>query len=204
MAAILLRAAGRVWISTEAWEARLRPLAFGRKAPIRWLPVPSNIPVVGGKIQETHDVGYFGLYDAGSLEQLKPVLDACDVLVMGRGSERVQHPRATVTGDLSAEDLSYAIASCRVMLHLYPDGASGRRTTLMASLAHGRAVVTNAGRNTERILVPPAVEAAGLLPGIIRLLGNEPERQSAAQYSRQLYQTHFALEHTIAALCASL
>lgn len=203
MAATLLRAADRVWISTEAWEARLRPLTFGRKLGISWLPVPSNIPVALGDVPETHDVGYFGQYDAASIAQLKPILDACDVLAIGRGSERIHHPRATATGGLSAEDLSYAIASCKVMLHLYPDGASGRRGTLMASLAHGKAVVTNQGRNTERILVPPAVSAAGLLPAIQHLLRNGTDRQNAAQHSRQLYEKHFAIERTIAALCAS-
>jgi hypothetical protein len=203
MAAILVRAADRIWVSTEAWGALLRPLALGRKAPIAWLPVPSNIPVAFGEVPEMHDLGYFGQYDAGSLAQLKPILDAYDVLAMGRGSERVQHPRATSTGDLPPGDLSYAIASCKVMLHLYPDGASGRRGTLMASLAHGKAVVTNQGRNTERILAPPAVEPAAILPAIAHLLANEADRQCAAHRSRELYQTHFALERTIAALCAS-
>lgn len=204
MAAILLRAANHVWISTEAWRERLRPLTFGRKLAIDWLPVPSNIPIALGTVPETHDVGYFGQYDAGSIARLMPILDACDVLAMGRGSERVQHPRATVTGDLSAEDLSYAIASCKVMLHLYPDGASSRRGTLMASLAHGKAVVTNKGRNTESVLVPPAVDPADLLPAILRLLRSEPNRREAGRHSLDLYQTHFAVERTIAALCASL
>ncbi len=203
MAAILLRAADRVWISSQAWEARLRQCAFGHRVPIRWLPVPSNIPVTAAPdVEEQYEVGYFGQYDAISLSLLRPVLDACNVLAMGRGSERVQHPRATVTGDLEAADLSHAIASCKVMLHLYPDGASGRRTTLMASLAHGKAVVTNRARNTEPLLVPPAVEPAALLATLRALLDDEPARRHAAAHSRVLYEEHFALRHTIAALMA--
>ena len=119
---------------------------------------------------------------------------------MGRGANAVEHDRAVIVGELSAREMSQAIASCRVMLHLYPDGASGRRGTLMASLAHGKAVVTNKGPNTESILAPPALDSAEMLPRLLELLRDEGGRRRAAAYSQDLYDSRFSLDHTIAAL----
>ena len=207
MAAVLLLRAERVFVATQAWERRLRPYALGRKVPFEWLPVPSNIPVLASNVPQTHAVGYFGQYDTGTIARLLPILDALpgdalpgNALLIGRGSEKVNHPRAIALGELSPPELSCAIASCQVMFHLYPDGASGRRGTLMASLAHGKPVVTNQGPHTEAILVPPAVEAAAVLPTLLRLFSSEPERQRAALYSRHLYDSRFSLKHTIEAL----
>ena len=202
MAAILLRKADRVFIATDAWAQRLRPYALGRNIDFRWLPVPSNIPVIPRDVPETNSLGYFGQYDPGTIAKLLPVLDALpgEVLLMGRGSERVQHARAISTGDLSPEELSQAIASCKLMLHLYPDGASGRRGTLMASLAHGKAVVTNRGPHTEPVLATLAAEDREIVPRLLSLLASPFDRRGAAAHSRQLYDSHFHLRHTIAAL----
>ena len=49
MTAVLLRAADRVWISTPAWESRLRPYALGRAIEMRWLPVPGCETTAGGR-----------------------------------------------------------------------------------------------------------------------------------------------------------
>ncbi|HEX2190667.1 MAG TPA: glycosyltransferase, partial [Longimicrobiaceae bacterium] len=46
MAATLLRAADRVWVSTPAWAARWRRYRLGRRPPFAWIPIPSNVPVV--------------------------------------------------------------------------------------------------------------------------------------------------------------
>src|SRR5512132_4091512 len=46
MAAILLRAASDVWVTTPAWIDRLRPYSPFRMLPLRWIPVPSTVPVV--------------------------------------------------------------------------------------------------------------------------------------------------------------
>ena len=44
MAAILLRAASRVWYAIPAWEKQWRPYLLGKKVPSRWLPLPSTVP----------------------------------------------------------------------------------------------------------------------------------------------------------------
>ena len=153
MSAILLRRAERVWISIPGWEKRLRPYALGRQIPFTWLPVPSNIPVVPSILRREHPIGYFGQYDSQSVAVLLDIVDRlpCPALLMGRGAEKVSHPHAIIAGELAPDALSRAIQSCQTVLHWYPDGVSSRRGTIMASLAHGSAVVTNEGRWTEPI-----------------------------------------------------
>ena len=51
-------------------------------------------------------------------------------------------PRVTWTGQLPATVVSAELAACDVLLMPYLDGASLRRGTLMAGLAHGCAIVT--------------------------------------------------------------
>ena len=206
MLALLLHKAERVFLSIPAWEPRLRPLTR-RDLAFTWLPVPSNIPVVS-RGPEIHDVGYFGQYDSASIAQLTRVLDLlpCRVLLLGRGAERVPaHDRAIPIGERAPSHLSREIASCRVMLHIYPDGVSGRRTTAMASLAHGKAVVTNEGRLSENIwresgAVALASGAEEIARATQSLLADDAARQSLGCAALRLYEQRFSLAHTIRAL----
>ena len=45
MATLVARSARRIFVSSLAWEAMLRPLV-GTNKSIEWLPVPSNVPVI--------------------------------------------------------------------------------------------------------------------------------------------------------------
>jgi glycosyltransferase involved in cell wall biosynthesis len=212
MAAILLKSATRVWVSTSAWEARLRPYAFGRPVPFEWLPVPSNIPVVPAGADRNYAVGYFGQYDRSSIATLMKILDATpeSILLMGRGAERVpMHARTIVAGEMDPWRFSRAISSCQVMCHIYPDGVSGRRGTVMASLSHGRPVVTVEGRFTEplwresgALKLSPAGDAAGLTANISALLRDHDERSRMSRAAMELYQRHFSVDCTIARLLA--
>jgi glycosyltransferase involved in cell wall biosynthesis len=177
MTAVLLSAVNRVWMSIPAWEARLRPYAFGRKLPFAWLPVASNIPVVDdpGGVKAIRDrfaphdaplVGHFGTYDRSIVSLLLQSASAllranpnCNLLLLGRGSELMQtelsgtHPdlaqRIHAAGTLPAADLSLHLSACDVMLQPYVDGVSSRRTSVMVALAHGLPVVTTQGKLTE-------------------------------------------------------
>jgi glycosyltransferase involved in cell wall biosynthesis len=177
MTIAVLRAAARVWMSIPLWESRLRPYALGRPIPMMWLPVPSNIPVSGdprataairrhvaaggGPI-----VGHFGTYGeviAGSLEAVVvPLLrrnPTLAMLLIGKDGDRfaarliTKHPtlaeRLHATGVLDQTEVSHHLSACDVMVQPYPDGVSSRRGTVMASLAHGLAIVTTAGPPTE-------------------------------------------------------
>jgi len=177
MIKMLLKAARQVWITIPAWENLLRPYASCKNLQCRWLPVPSNIPVVDNprRISETRKrlikeeqvlIGHFGTFGGSVSEMLTGIVRAlleetpevC-FLLMGRDSDtfrehfseryaKLAH-RVQATGMLNAGDLSAHISSCDVMIQPYPDGISTRRTSAMVSLVHGKPVVTTTGPLTE-------------------------------------------------------
>jgi glycosyltransferase involved in cell wall biosynthesis len=173
MVMFLKHAASRIWISGEAWRKSLR----GVRAPIAWLPVPSNVPsnacptqvaavreqykLVGGQL-----VGHFGIgntYVESLLRAFVPSLlrERSDVsfLLIGKGGEKFAqemqqaHPdisqRIFATGLLPPSEISASISACDLLVQPYADGISTRRTAAMAVLANGRALLTTSGHSTE-------------------------------------------------------
>jgi hypothetical protein len=233
MMCILSLAARRIWCATPAWESRWRPYTVGRNVVFEWVPIPANIPVSADregvaivrdqyKLPDQPLVGYFGPYNPPYAAMLTPILtELCQenhrVLLLGRGSDTFQKQWAAAatelaekafgTGDLDPEALSQHVAACDVMLHVYPDGVSTRRTTMMASLAHGKATVTGDGRLTEpfwRHSGATCLVRAGDLPAyareIRRLVADSPRRAALEAAASKLYRERFSLTHTIAAL----
>ncbi len=210
MSIYLLKKASRVFVATEAWEQRLRPYALGRKISFTWAPVPSNIPVARQGPDADYPVGYFGQYDDAGIRVLMQLLDLIPdrIALIGRGAERVpMHERTIVIGQTDTERLSRAIASCWVMCHHYTDGVSGRRTTAMASLAHGKAVATVEGRFTEpawrasgALSLSTVNDARALAENIRALLRDHDARRRMGQAAANFYSERFSLDRTIAQL----
>lgn len=98
--------------------------------------------------------------------------------------ERVQW-----TGHLADAEVSYALQRVDVLLMPYVDGASLRRGTLMAGLAHGCAIVTTTPQSPlpelvdgrDLFYVPP--EAPQLAANAVLRLANEPDLRQALQAS---------------------
>lgn len=239
MAATLLRAARRIWVSIPAWEGRVRPWLLGRDVPISWLPVPSNVDVVHdpsrvetlarafrGRVPKV--VGHFGTFGRATAEPLMTGLlrvleaHAAAVVLIGRDSDEfarhlsdrlpVARERIHATGALSAREISCHLQACDVLLQPYIDGASSRRGSLMAALAHGAAVVTTVGRLSERfwtdeheraIVTAPADELNRLGDAVLRLLAEDDRRRQLGVAARSLYERRFDLRHTVDALVAS-
>lgn len=238
MMAILLRRASRVWVAIPAWAALLRPWTFGRDVPFSWLPVPSTIPVVesNGAVPRFRTsvlgrpdgciAGHFGTYTPATrrdLQRLLPQLLAdvpeLQVQLLGRGGEEIVNDfraslgrdgaRVQASGPLSAADLSCRLQACDFMLQPYIDGASTRRTTLMAALAHGLPVVTTVGRlsepfwrDSDAIAAVPAgdIQAFGQMASAV---ARDPGRRiRLAEAARATYAARFGLPHVIAALRA--
>lgn len=234
MAAMLLGAARRVWVSIPAWTARLRPWSFGRTPSFCWLPVPSTLPVNGDQDAAARVrgavggpgvlVGHFGTYDAPTRRQLHAVVPGLlhaaagtRLLLLGRGSDGAAESlrrglpdvrdRIAGAGALGAAELSAHLQACDVMLQPYIDGASTRRTTLMAALAHGVPVVTTAGRLSEpfwrdsaAVVTVPAGDTAALVAAAASLAGDGDRRRRLADAARRTYDARFALRHVIRAL----
>lgn len=235
MTMLLLGAARRVWMSIPGWERFLRPYAFGRNIPFHWLPIPSNVTVQedsagaqavrrryaeGGRIL----IGHFGTFGSLITSMLEPVLAALAadsasqvILLMGGRSEQFREelirkqPRLAslvqATGKLCAQELSYHLAACDMLIQPYPDGVSSRRTSFMAGLSHGRATVTTSGKLTEPLwsesgaaVLAPAGDPDAFLAETRRIREDSAERQRLGRAARKLYQDRFDISHVIGAL----
>jgi len=199
MAIILLRAASRVLVTIPTWEKYLRPYALSRKLQFRWLPVPSNIPVIDkpANVQSIRKrygcekgalVGHFGTCDRHITELLLKAVPALmqngkpqAMLLLGRGSELMreqlirQHPEIRdlvhATGALDATDLSLHLSACDLMLQPYIDGVSSRRGSTMVALAHGVPVVTTSGILTESLWAKSEAVALAPVEDVSALVG---------------------------------
>jgi glycosyltransferase involved in cell wall biosynthesis len=232
MARIVSRAAHRVFVSIPAWRPDVQKLVSADTS-IEWLPVPSTLPVVDDP--ESTDavrrryapdrplVGSFGTFGRQVRAQLRdclPLLAArsdAAVLLLGRDSELMAdeigaaHPelagRVFGTGPLTLEQLSVHIRACDVMLQLYPDGVSTRRTSAMAALAHERALVTTAGSLTEAFwaldhaaVLMPAGDTARIVDAAVSLLSDSSRRAMLGARALALYRGRFDVALTIKAL----
>jgi glycosyltransferase involved in cell wall biosynthesis len=236
MVTLLLSEARRVWVAIPRWADCLRPWTFARDARFCWLPVPSNIQVApsnGAAARLRADllngsgglvVGHFSTYPTATQRDLRALLpdllskvpDATLQLI-GRGGENFVNElrallgkdsdRIRASGPSSNEEVSCQLQACDLMLQPYPDGASSRRGTLMAALAHGLPVVTTFGRLSEpfwRESGAVAAVPAGDLPAVTRMvseLARHPERRHRlAGIARATYESRFSLPHVIDAL----
>ena len=225
MAWLLLRAARVAYVSTPAWERLLRPLAGGRSMP--WLPIPSTVPRVEdaagvaeirGRLGGGPVVGHFGTYGghvAPLLEQaLLSTLAASPAaaLLLGAGgpefAARLERAHPALAGRLVAPGrqapgaLSLHLQACDVALQPYPDGVTARRTTAMAALANGVALVTMDGTFTEPQWrgLPLADGPEAMAATALRLLGDPRLRRRAAADGLALYEREFSMDRTLRVL----
>jgi glycosyltransferase involved in cell wall biosynthesis len=235
MTMILLKAASHVWLSIPAWESFWRPYTLGSSLPFHWLPVagsiavnhdPAAVKIVRARYATEGQsiLGHFGTYDRSISEKLlqclPPLLQPGSnriALLIGLGSEAIRdellrrHPVLAglvhATGPLDATDLSVHLSACDLMLQPYVDGVSSRRTSVMAALAHGRPIVTTAGKLTEdlwaesgAVALAPANESDAFERLAKELIEDPDRRAQLGNAAQALYQQRFDLRHTIAAL----
>ena len=180
MAKLLLRAASRVYLSTDAWRPYLAPhVPAGSTLPFVTLPIPSSIPrcTRGPDIAErrrqllgssaTRLVGHFGTFGEAFVPMLAASLPgllsrgSCAAVCVGSGSDEfvrsvfdsmpVLRGRVHGTGRVPAADAALLLSACDLLLQPYPDGVTTRRTSVMAGLHNARAVVTTRGHLTEAV-----------------------------------------------------
>lgn len=235
MTIVLLRAADRVWMSTPAWADRLRPYLLGRRLEMRWLPIPGCEAHGSASGAAATDlarlsrplVGHFGTY--GTLvtslleERLEGVMASPtrpSLILMGEGGDAfarhlaARHPewrdRVLATGYVSPDRLDTYLSACDVLLQPYPDGITTRRTSAMAGLARGRALVTTAGHLTEplwaerqAVLLVPAADPAAFVAGVEGLLRDADARGQLGARARAVYDAHFSVSQLVHTLRAA-
>lgn len=179
MTVILLRASERIWMSTPAWESKLRPFETRSRRVFEWLPVASNVPRIDDP-QAVFEirrrcakagllVGHFGTFGAPIAEMLEAIIPRLlrnnqhmSLLLMGGGGrefcERLLKSYPELRGALHAtghvqelDRLSLHLSACDLMIQPYPEGVTTRRGTAMAALSHGRPLVTTSGVLTEPV-----------------------------------------------------
>ena len=169
-------------------------------------------------------IGHFGTYSkaiSNLLAAVVPKLLECrsnyTFLFVGKGGESFRedliaaHPclgeRTRVSGCLSAPDVSRHLLACDLMLQPYPDGISTRRTSAMAALSHGLPIVTTAGRLTEllwassgAVALADPVDVGAMVQHVDLLLTDPGRRRRTSIAAKVLYDEHFDVRHTVAAV----
>lgn len=232
MARWLAERADRVFVSTEAWRPLLEK-SIRRSTAIAWLPVPSNLPtcvshhdtaaerkrILGG--DATVLLGHFSTYAPGIVDYLRqcvPRLLRADLrrkcVLMGRGAHALRqslssaHPALAAQlvsfEDIAAAELARVVSACDIMMQPYPDGVSGRRTTVMAAIALGIPTVTTQGRLSETVWAASggvALSSAGSIQDfavvVERVLGDPVLYNALGPAGRKLYQSVFDVSNTV-------
>jgi hypothetical protein len=177
MAALVVRSATRLFVSTAAWLPTLIRLG-ARAADVTWLGVPSNLPdevsaeALGGVRQRYAPghgqqlIGHFGTFGALITPVLRQVATSLlaraphrRMLLIGCGSEAVanrlarERPdiagRVFATGNLPLHALPAHLGAVDLLIQPYADGVTTRRTSVMAGLALGIPTLTTEGDLTE-------------------------------------------------------
>jgi glycosyltransferase involved in cell wall biosynthesis len=226
MAQLAADGAERVFISVPGWRKQLGK--HGERAEV--LPIPSNLPVevrpedvanARGRLGFSPLIGHFGTYGKLVTALLEPALVSilrevrdARVVLLGRGglefaaSLASTYPdlatRLVAPGLLDAPTISSLLDICDVLVQPYPDGISGRRTSAMAGLALGKAMVTTYGHLTEddwarshSAVLVPVERAADLTSAVIGLLSSQDEREALGSRARSWYRARFSIERTM-------
>jgi glycosyltransferase involved in cell wall biosynthesis len=171
-------------------------------------------------------VGHFGAFGRFHMALMPHVVarildeahDRTFVLV-GRGGEALRDyiakerpelaARIVATGGLAPEDVSTYLAACDVLVQPFEDGASTRRSSLMAGVALGRPPIANRGRGTEdvwsserAIHLTDSHAPHAFAGAVTKLLADANLRELLADNARRLHAGRFAMVHAVAALRA--
>lgn len=226
-AGLAVRGARRAFVSIPTWATLLRPMAGAAKR-IDWLPVPSSlaelpaperVAALRARLDARWLAGHFGTYRgqvATALAELLPAVVAhgAKVLLVGRGAAEFQRgldpkvgSRVTAADSLDLAAVAEHLAACDVLVQPYPDGISARRTSSMAGLRLGCAIVTNAGWLTEpfwsgskAVRLVPTPGAAALAVAVCDLLDHPAEQAALRTTAAAYYAEHFSPGRIIQAL----
>jgi len=214
----ILRLADVAFASTEAWTRELRDQT---SILVSQIPICSNLPDRRGAREHTRQrfgldpstfvVGVFGTTHPSRLtDHIERAVSAVaddgrEVVLLNLGShtpalsEHDHRIRVVRPGRLPAAAVADHLATADLYLAPFADGVSGRRTTLMAALQHGLAVVGTDGVHTDTLLreaadalLLTASSDASAFAAQARALAAAPlQRARQGVAARRLYEAHF-------------
>lgn len=207
-------------VSTGAWVEQWSRRCPGRAGSLFTMASPSNVPVVPlpadhrerwraeiGWEPRLPVVVWFGSVSAA--KQLDWVVagwraahamgrSAGLVIVGGEPGLEVPdslRPFLRITGFLPAQEVSAVFQAADLMALPFVDGASERRTTLTAGLAHGLPVVSTDGHNTgsairggDYLSLTPVGDRDAFARRMVDLLGDPEERRRLSAVGLQRYE----------------
>jgi glycosyltransferase involved in cell wall biosynthesis len=207
-----------VFVSIEIWTRRF--MRWHPRRPTFHLPVGSNLPDrSASRRAERERLGagdddlVVAIVDVGGAARRPALVTAAlERLVAGRrrivllvlGAGAAPPPGippgvdVRVPGRLDAASLAAALASADLFLAPFVDGVSTRRTSLMAALQHGVAIVGTDGDLTDSLLressalVLVPVDRPDLFAAAAARVADDPaERAVLARDGRELYREQF-------------
>jgi glycosyltransferase involved in cell wall biosynthesis len=214
----ILECADVAWSSTEAFTETLRRQTRARVAQ---MPICSNLPdrraardasrarlgVADGElVVATFGTGHpsqLAGHIKGALGAVADVAGRVTFLNLGAGAPPVgvaaPGVRIVAPGRLDVSSLAEHLAASDLYLAPFVDGVSARRTTLMAALQHGLAVVGTDGHLTDTILrdardgllLTPSRDSAAFAVAAGHLATDPGERARRGAKARRLYETCF-------------
>lgn len=227
MLGVVAHRSDRLLVSIPRWTPYIERWGAPKRPP-EWAPVPTNLPTTPtldraatrqalGIGEERQVLCYFGMYSAAVAEPLRAALDRLlcrhperTLLLLGRNSREFAATvtaapgQIVATGELDALTASNALASSDLAVFPFVDGASGRRTSLMAALALGVPVATTWGELSEPIwkesravFLSPAGDAKAFANAVDEALSRPEELSEKGRAGRSLYEARFSLARLI-------
>jgi glycosyltransferase involved in cell wall biosynthesis len=227
-AALIAKRADEMFVSVPAWEKLLASFVPGF-TQATWSPIPSNFPVDANAelldavlARKREDgapqwIGHFGTYGGLLAPMLAPIIERLlrarndrRVILLGRGADKfamtlpAEIQANAIVPDVSTPDEIVAqLAACDVVLQPYADGISSRRTSVMASVALGKPVVSHVGAQTEPIwqsahaAVLARDESTGAYVDAVESVLLDPELgRAVGDKARSVYRVQFSIERT--------
>jgi glycosyltransferase involved in cell wall biosynthesis len=214
----LAACAESVLVTTEGWRARVYP--WRARAPVGKLPVGSNLPDMRAERESTRSshgwtneevvMAAFGTADparltshvAAAANRVSRANVQVTVLNLGAGAPPIPRLDDSVTcvttGELPESSVASLLAAADIFLAPFADGVSTRRTTLMAALQHGLAIVGTRGANTDSelasaaaISLEPVEDPDAFAEAALRLALHRSLRERQRALARELFERRF-------------
>ena len=193
MAKVLLRAASRVYVSTDAWRRYLAPhMPAGRPPEFVTLPIPSAIPrshresAIANRRAEllgsssTRLVGHFGTFGSEVAPMLATALtrllndgSKISAVCIGSGSDEFVQSLAGTTptigewlhgpGRVSAPEAALTLSACDLLLQPFPTASRPDGRQSWPAF-NARAIVTTSGHLTEPLWADTGAVALAAAP----------------------------------------